>query len=236
MPPLLWRVPVYAAGCLAPARGRAEWRRKWDSNLRNWRVLVERGELPASGGVDLIRRAFADALHERFGVLRPYRLLRGPVFLIAMCTAALLLIALISRGFATSRALLALARDYSLHPNTGVRYDVRGDRLFEYMAPIVIAAAVGGALLFVQRRALQSLGWRSWALLSFKVITMFTAASLLWVEGGQRRALGRWRAEASASAWRDWGWLLRSCWVLASPSCGALPTSAAAARSACTAW
>lgn len=180
----MWHLPLYAAGWIVPARKRAEWRRQWTANLDNWRILVDRGELPAGQGVELLRRALADALRERSGGLRAYRVLRGPMFVVALYAAAIVLIAILSRGFAISRALFALARDVSMHPNPGVRYDVRSDRLFEYLAPIAISAAVGLALLVVRRRGLHSLGRRSWALLSFQVVASHLIASLLWVEGG----------------------------------------------------
>jgi hypothetical protein len=184
MPPLVWRVPVYAASWIVPARTRHQWRRQWAANLSNGRILMDRGELPESYGIELVRRAIADASRERFGPLRLYRFLRGPIFLTSLCLLALLLIAILSSGFTVTRALVDLARDVRLHPDPGVRYDIRADRLFEYLAPIVIAASVGLSLLFLRRRALHSLGWRSWMLLSFKMITMHLTASLLWIEGG----------------------------------------------------
>jgi hypothetical protein len=184
MPPVLWRVPIYLAGWLVPARERGEWRRRWASNLDSWHVLVERGELPAGGGAAILSGACRDAFRERFGELRPAKLLRGPMFLVAACAGAIPLVGLCSHGFATCRALMATAQDMRLHPDLGFRYDLRGDRLFEYLAPVVIAACVGMALVFLKRRSLGSLGWRSWSLLLFKLVSIHLSASLLWVEGG----------------------------------------------------
>ncbi len=185
MPPVAWFVPIYVAGWLVPASRRADWRRQWTSNLTHWRVLVQRGELPARSGRAFVRRAFQDACHERFGVLRPHRILRGPVFLAAMSTLAFLAIAICSHGFAATRHVIALANDFRLHPDRGYRYDFRGDRLVEYLAPILIAASIGAALLFLKRSTLRSLGLRSWALLLYEMLSLLLIGSLLWVEGGR---------------------------------------------------
>ena len=184
MPPLMWRVAVFIVGFLAPSADRREWRRKWASNLRDWRVLVERGELPAASGTQLIRGAFNEAYRDRFGTVHFHRMMRGPAFLIAVNLAAFLLLAVLSRGFAVFRLLVALAQDYTNFPNPGVRFDPRGDRLVAYFVPIVIAAAIGLALLFLRRRALRSLGWKSSLLLAFNVSMLYATSSLLWIEGG----------------------------------------------------
>lgn len=184
MPPLMWRVAVFIVGFLEPAESRREWCAKWASNLRDWRILVERGELPVGSGRLLIRSAFMEAYRDRFGTVRFHRFLRGPLFVIAANVSALLLLALLTGGFAVFRLLLALARDYRNFPNPGVSFDPRGDRLVAYFVPVVIAAAIGLALLFLRRRALRSLGWKSSLLLAFKVAMLYVTSSLLWIEGG----------------------------------------------------
>jgi len=184
MPPGAWRVSVYLAGWLVPARGRAEWRGRWASNLASWRVLVERGEIPSNSGKDLIARALDEAFHERFGVPRLRHLLGGPWFWVAASLSALLAIALASHGFTVTRALIGIAQDVRRNPEFGVAYDRRGDRLFEYLAPIVVASAVGAALLFLKRNTLRGRGWRCWSLLAFQVISLYVGGSLLWIEGG----------------------------------------------------
>ena len=65
MPPAVWRVPIYLAGWLVPARERAEWRRRWTANLDSCRVLVERGELPADSARELLSHACRDASRMR---------------------------------------------------------------------------------------------------------------------------------------------------------------------------
>lgn len=181
---MAWFVPIYVAGWFVPASRRAEWRWRWTTNLTHWRVLVERGELPPGSASAFFQRAFADACHERFGVLRFHRILRGPAVLFAAFAAALAIIAICSRGFAVTRRVIALANDFHLHPHYDYRYDVRGDRLFEYLTPIAIAAAVGIALLFFKRRSFRSLGYTQWSLLLFQVMAAHLLASLLWMEAG----------------------------------------------------
>ena len=184
MPSAAWRALIYFAGWLVPARGRAEWRLRRVSDLAGWRVLVERGEVAAGSIRPLVTRALGDAVHERFGVLRPHRLLRAPLFWIAASLSALLAIAIASHGFQITRALIELAQDIHRRPNLGVLYDRRGDRLFVYLSPIVVATAVGCALLFLKRHALDGRGWRCRAMLAFQVVSIHAGSSLLWIEGG----------------------------------------------------
>lgn len=179
-----WRALIYIAGWLVPACGRAEWRRRLVSDLAGWRVLVERGEVAAGSIRPLVTRALGDAAHERFGVLRLNHLLRGPLFWIAASLCALLAIEVASHGFQVTRALIGIAQDIRRHPYLGVRYDLRGDRLVEYFSPIVIATAVGCALLFLKRHALDGRGWRCRAMLTFQVVSIHVGSSLLWIEGG----------------------------------------------------
>lgn len=184
MPRVAWFAPIYVAGWLVPASRRSEWRRRWTSNLTHWQVLMERGELPAGSGARFLRRAFADASYERFGSVRAQRFVSGPLFLMAVVAATVLGIGLCTRGFASTRRAIALAIDVRLHPSTNFRYDIRGDHLFVYFTPIVIAGLVGAALIVLKWRSLQSLGLRQWGLLAFEVSSAHLVGSLLWIEGG----------------------------------------------------
>jgi hypothetical protein len=182
---MVWLVPLYVAAWLVPASRRAEWRERWIANLCHWRVLADRGELPAWSGVAFLRRGFADACHERFGAVRYHRMLRGPAFLIVVQAAALLAVGFASHGFAATRHVLALISDMRLNPHHDYRYDIRGDRIFEYLTPVVVAAAIGVALVFVKKRSLRSLGWRLWTFMGVNVVSLHLISSLLWIEGGR---------------------------------------------------
>ena len=68
-PPLACRALVRVASWIAPPHARPAWRAKWDSNLWNWWVLFERGELTGRDSAELIRYswgALADAFWLRF--------------------------------------------------------------------------------------------------------------------------------------------------------------------------
>ena len=78
--PMLCRVLIRVASRIAPRHGRAEWRARWTSELRNWQLLAERGELVDQDGGTLCRRAFADAFGERFQGLDFHQIVRSPWF------------------------------------------------------------------------------------------------------------------------------------------------------------
>src|SRR5439155_12053641 len=105
----------------------------------------------------------------RFTSVRARRLVRGPAILIGGAVVVVAAIAIASGGFSTTWWLIGTARDLRLRPMPGVRYDARGDFVFKYAAPMVTAFAVAAALVLAKRRPVWSMGWRSWALLLFKV-------------------------------------------------------------------
>ena len=185
MPPVVWRVLIYVAGWLVPWRARVEWRAQWQSAMANWWILAERGELADRGSAALARRLLADAVGQRFTDVRLRRTVRSPAIVIAVALASVLTIGFLSRGFTTSRWLIAVAQDVRARPDLGFPYDHRGDILFKYLAPMVSATGVGLALLVLSRRSMRSIGLRSWSLLIFKVVAAELISALLWVEGGR---------------------------------------------------
>ena len=107
-PPLVCRGLVHAASWVAPPRARAEWREKWDSNLWNWWVLFERGELSARDRAELMRycwSSFVDAFRLRVSPSQLRRAVRGPGFVLGSAATALLLLAAVTHGFRNTRAL-----------------------------------------------------------------------------------------------------------------------------------
>jgi hypothetical protein len=182
--PLLCRVLIRVASRFAPRHGRLEWRARWTGELRNWQLLVERGELVGEDGGALCRRAFADALGERFGGMDFRQIVRSPWFVPAAIVVFAALLCAFSHGFAVTRSLLAIARDIRTRPLTGFGYDWRGDRLFAYLAPTLLALATSIGLLFVGCLSLRVRGWRYWSFLALKVIAVLVLLPLVWVEGG----------------------------------------------------
>jgi hypothetical protein len=107
-PPYVCRALVRAASWVAPQRARAAWREKWDSNLWNWWILFERGELSASDHVELTRYcwgSFADAFRLRVSPSQLRHAVRGPGTVLASAAVALLLMAGLTHGFRNTRAL-----------------------------------------------------------------------------------------------------------------------------------
>jgi hypothetical protein len=107
-PPLVCRVLIRLASWLLPRRARAEWLARWNSGLRNWWILVERGEMTRDTEVEIVRHcwgAFKDAFWLRFSYAHFRHWLRGPGFVLASGALILMLAAVFTRGFPATRAL-----------------------------------------------------------------------------------------------------------------------------------
>jgi hypothetical protein len=170
------------AACIVPARRRAAWRAQWTRRVDDWRLLSDRGE-PVGPAAPLLGRAFRDAAAERFGAIQLKPLLRSAFFVPLAIAVAFLLLTAASRGFAVTRHVFDVARDMRLHP--AVRgYDVRGDRIFAYLAPTAMAAAISLGLLAFRCRRLRERGWRYWSFLVVKSVATVILIALVWVELG----------------------------------------------------
>jgi len=107
-PPLVCRMLVRAAGRIAPSRARAAWRARWDSNLWNWWILFQRGELTGRDRAGLLRYSwgsFRDAFWLRFSREHCKHLVRGGGFALTAAGAALFALAALTGGFRGTRAL-----------------------------------------------------------------------------------------------------------------------------------
>jgi len=172
---------IRLAACLVPARHRAAWLAQWMRRLADWRLLADRGE-PVGPAAPLLRRAFHDAAAERFGPIHLKQFLRSAAFVPLAIAAACLVLAVVSRGFAVTRHVFDVARDMRLHAAPG--YDVRGDRIFVYLAPTVMAVATSLGLLAIGCRRLRERGWRYWSFLALKAAATLLLIALGWVELG----------------------------------------------------
>jgi hypothetical protein len=166
-----------------PARDRAGWLASRAAELFDWWYLVEHGEPVRHGGAALCRAAFADAVAQRFGDRSPLRLVRAPMFVPIAAVVSLIVIALLSRGFSVTRYLVALAAEMRSHPWPD-RYDWRGDRIFIYAAPIILALTTGCTLLTIGCLSLRARGWRYWSFLALKAIGVAVLFPLIWIELG----------------------------------------------------
>lgn len=174
---------IRLASWIVPAARRPAWYAQWAARARDWQWLADRGE-PVGGAWPLFRRALTDATVERRGPIRVRTLLRSPIFVPIAMAVVLLLLAGVSRGFAVTRAVLAIAHDLRAHPAYCGVYDARGDRIFVYLAPVVLAWAVGVALLAAGCRWLRGPGWRYWSLLALKAAAGLVLVTLVWIEVG----------------------------------------------------
>jgi hypothetical protein len=194
-PPRLYRALLRIASWIVPARSRADWRERQTADLADWWFLMEHGEPLPGEGAALCRRAFAHAVVERCERVRLQHALRSPLFVPAAAASILLLIAIFSHGFAVTRSVIEVARDMRVRAVPS--YDLRGDRIFVYVAPILLALTTGLALLVTGCLSLRARGWRYWAFLAFKVVAIFIVVPLFWIEAGTAT-----RSHIAREGWR----------------------------------
>jgi hypothetical protein len=185
--PLLCRWLIRLASWIVPARERREWRRRWESELLDWWVLVERGEITLRESARMVRQcwgAFADAFWLRFSRDELDRFVRGPAFFILAGAAALAVIALLSDGFAMTRSLVDLAKGMDKPILRPGGYDWRSDRLVGYLTPIVFGLAISAMAVAAGRLSLHRRGWRYWSFFVLKAVGVMVLLPLAWIEGG----------------------------------------------------
>lgn len=188
-PPLACRGLVRMASWIVPRRMRTQWRLRWDSGLRDWWILVQRGELTSRAHPQMVRRcwgAVADAFWLRFSK-RQFRLwVRGPAFLLVAAAAVLLLTAVFSRGFTATRGLveITLGLHHPLPHTSQASLDVRENTLVAHIVPIVFALVIGIVLVTIRRLPLRPYGWRYWSLFVLKTMAVMVIVPLLWIEIG----------------------------------------------------
>jgi hypothetical protein len=94
-----------AASWLVPARARNAWHAKWDSVLSSAWILTERGELERSVLARCGRDCLCDVLYGRISKAELRHLVRSPGLIMAAGFLMLTVLALLSQGFAGTRAL-----------------------------------------------------------------------------------------------------------------------------------
>ena len=235
VPPALCRWLLRIAGRLAPPALRNEWRRCWYSRLCSLCILVERGEVAGRDRAELMllcRDALSNAFWLRFNRagLRHWTL--GPQFVMATAAAGALLLALLSRGFQATRSIIDAAIEWNIEPRQ-LRYDPRGDLVVGHVVPIVLALAIGSALVAIGRLSLGRYGWRYWLFLAVKIVARdrFGSAAVdrgvaVVVEFTDAGGAARVGCRTSAPRWLFWA---ASAWR---PS-GSSTISGGAARCAC---
>ena len=185
-PPLLCLWLLRAAARLAPEEDRAEWNARWSSRLWNLWILAGRGELGARAPAEsarLCRDAIAAAFWMRFNHATVRRWLRGPGAVLTAGGAALIVLALVSRGFATTRQVLYTAVEWYIEPRH-LKYDPRADLVVAHFVPLLMALLVGAVVVLLGRRSLGRAGWRYWLYLAAKLLLVTLLLPELWIEGG----------------------------------------------------
>ena len=186
-PPVPCRVLILLASWIVPRGARPEWRRRWDSSLWNWWILVERGELTSRAYPIIVRHcwaAFGEAIWLRFNRQRLRNFVRGPAFVPAVSAAVLVLTAALTHGFRYTRNLIDIARTiYQPQPQSGL-YGPRGDMLMAHAIPLVFALTTGIVLLVMARYSSDRQNLWYWMYLLTKTLSVVVIVPLLWIEGG----------------------------------------------------
>jgi len=187
LPPAPCRWLLAGAGRLAPPAVRNEWRRCWHSRLNSLCVLMDRGEVAGGDRAELMllcRDALSNAFWLRFNRAGLHRWTLGPQFVMALAVAGGLLLALLSHGFRATRSIVDAAIEWKIEPRQ-LRYDPRGDLVVGHVVPIVLALAIGAALVAIGRLSLGRYGWRYWLYMIFKIASVIVLVPLLWIEGSR---------------------------------------------------
>ncbi len=95
-----------------------------------------------------------------------------------------MLLALLSRGFQATRSIVDAAIEWNIEPRQ-LRYDPRGDLVVAHVIPLVLALAIGAALVAIGRLSLGRHGWRYWTYLAAKIAAVIVLVPLLWIEGSR---------------------------------------------------
>ncbi|MGC4051818.1 MAG: hypothetical protein QM757_20940 [Paludibaculum sp.] len=189
-PPIVYRILLRLASFLCPAHARPAWRKQWESGLRDWWILAERGELTNEASAlaaRYCRGAWADALELRFRREQILHALRGPWFPIICSAAIIVMTGALSRGFQVVRRVVELARQAQPLPVTlrpHIHYDPRGDIVAAYLAPLALALMIAAMLLLISRPPVRQSGWWYWIHLLVKTVFVQLAIVVLWFEGG----------------------------------------------------
>jgi hypothetical protein len=178
-PPGFFLLLLRSGARLAPPSHREIWRGRLESDLVNWWILVQRGELSRGAhAVFLLHfvNAIVGAFWMRFSRERVRRFLAGPVAVLCSLTLVLLATGVLSSGFRFTRTLFRLTDS----PAEALRTDV----LVMHVAPMTFALFIGMFLTAVGPRVTvcRRLPW--WGYLFTKALLVLLVVPLLWTEAG----------------------------------------------------
>lgn len=172
--PHVHRLILYVSGWFAPPSARPLWRSNHLRALRNLWVLLERGELPASGTA-LAAGYCRGVLHEAFFLGRGQTgwagLLGSPAFAGLLALSVLSVTVVLSGGLASSRLLIRLAQRSCV------------DQVFGHAFILVLATLSGVPLLWSGTRSMHWHGSRYALFFVLKMALIATMLTLVWIEG-----------------------------------------------------
>jgi|GEM_PF-1168896 len=183
---LRWLVRV-ASWMVAQAERRA-WRSRWEAQLAGWRALVERGDLTERSWREmarLLRGAAGQAFRARAEREHVRQVLNGPLFVVCAGGGLLILLGLLSRGFAATRAIAGVFHVMLFPPATlpaGAIPRHGGDTVFAFTVPIAFAVGVTAMALTFRHLHPRSWNWRYWLFLGAKFAVALTLVTLAWIE------------------------------------------------------
>jgi hypothetical protein len=181
------------AARLAPSAVRQEFRKRWDSRLLSLCILLDRGEVSGLDGAELrllCRDALSNAFWLRFNRAGLLYWALGPRFVVALAAAGAMALALVSRGFQTTRSIVRAAIYWNIAPiefieNRHLRYDPRGDLVVGAVLPIMMALTIGATLFAIGRLSVGRYGWRYWLYLTVKIGAVIVLVPLVWIEASR---------------------------------------------------
>jgi hypothetical protein len=176
---------VRAASWIVPPEVRPPWRSRWEQGLRNWWTLVERGDQSSRTRGEICRAAFSEALRLRYGTASPERLVRGASCIPAVSAVLLLALAVFTRGFPATRALIETARGHARGPLRTLALTGAEDRLVGHSIVIAFALVVALVAAVTVGLRLRRYGWRYWGFLALKSVCAGALVTLAWLEGSQ---------------------------------------------------
>ncbi len=180
--PKLGHCLIWLAGRIVPLPQRTRWRTRWDSGMRDWWALIERGEVIFRGPAQVAAYcgpALADAFWSRFSRERLRSFARSPLCVLAGLAAVVAATGVLSRGFGSTRAVFEIARTVSL-----ARPDPREDILVAHLFSLTFALAIGMGAAALNRLPLLGHGWRYWLFFLWKTASVFVVTAVLWIEAG----------------------------------------------------
>jgi hypothetical protein len=153
---------------------------------------LDRGEVAGIDGAELkvlCRDALSNAFWLRFNRAGLLYWALGPRFIVALAVAGAAALALVSRGFQTTRSLARAAIYWNVQP---IDFAI-GDRHVRYSPPhadivvgaavaVAMALAIGATVFALGRLSLGRYGWRYWLFLTVKIAAIIVLVPLAWIE------------------------------------------------------